>query len=196
VTSDGSTLRLNFVTPSQYGGNVGSRSYLMDKEGHYKQFILKNKEFTFTVDVSNLPCGINGALYFSEMKADGHKDEFNPAGAEYGVGYCDAQCPRDLKFIGGTANAEGWVSKDGNGIGKSGSCCMEMDIWEANKISQAYTVHPCTNDEEKTCTGKDCEELCDKGGCDFGTWRLGNHTFYGPGDSFDINTEQPFQVIT
>lgn len=82
---------------------------------------------------------------------------------------------------------------------------MEMDIWEANKISQAYTLHPCTNDKQKTCTGVECGDnkagdrykgVCDKDGCDFGTYRLGNHTFYGPGSSFDINTEQPFQVIT
>ena len=25
----------------------------------------------------------------------------NKAGAKYGTGYCDAQCPRDLKFING-----------------------------------------------------------------------------------------------
>jgi cellulose 1,4-beta-cellobiosidase len=25
----------------------------------------------------------------------------NKAGAAYGVGYCDAQCPQDLKFING-----------------------------------------------------------------------------------------------
>jgi cellulose 1,4-beta-cellobiosidase len=34
-------------------------------------FKLKNKEFTFTVDVSNMPCGLNGALYFVEMPEDG-----------------------------------------------------------------------------------------------------------------------------
>ena len=34
-------------------------------------FKLKNKEFTFDVDVSELPCGLNGALYFVEMEADG-----------------------------------------------------------------------------------------------------------------------------
>ena len=28
---------------------------------------MANKEFTFDVDVSKLPCGINGALYFSQM---------------------------------------------------------------------------------------------------------------------------------
>ena len=33
----------------------------------YKQFNLLNREFTFTVDGSNLPCGLNAALYFVEM---------------------------------------------------------------------------------------------------------------------------------
>lgn len=60
-------------------------------------------EFTFDVDVSNLPCGLNGALYFSEMDADGGLSKYptNKAGAQYGTGYCDSQCPRDLKFING-----------------------------------------------------------------------------------------------
>jgi cellulose 1,4-beta-cellobiosidase len=34
-------------------------------------FKLLNREFTFDVDVSNLPCGLNGALYFVEMEKDG-----------------------------------------------------------------------------------------------------------------------------
>jgi hypothetical protein len=62
-----------------------------------------NQEFTFDVDVSNLPCGFNGALYFVSMDADGGLKKYstNKAGAKYGTGYCDAQCPRDLKFING-----------------------------------------------------------------------------------------------
>lgn len=70
---------------------------------HYETFNLLGKEFTFDVDVANLPCGLNGALFFSQMQAAGGKSEFtnNKAGAEYGVGYCDSQCPRDLKFIDG-----------------------------------------------------------------------------------------------
>lgn len=37
------------------------------------------------------------------MPADGGLSEFtnNNAGAAYGTGYCDSQCPRDLKFIDG-----------------------------------------------------------------------------------------------
>ena len=55
------------------------------------------------VNVANLPCGLNGAVYFSEMVSDGGKSKYptNVAGAQYGTGYCDSQCPRDLKFIDG-----------------------------------------------------------------------------------------------
>ena len=37
----------------------------------YQMFKLKNREFTFDEDVDNLPCGLNGALYFVEMDFDG-----------------------------------------------------------------------------------------------------------------------------
>lgn len=69
-------------------------------------FNLLNQEFTFDVDVSKLPCGLNGALYFSEMDKDGGMSRFssNKAGAKYGTGYCDSQCPRDIKFINGEVN--------------------------------------------------------------------------------------------
>lgn len=37
------------------------------------------------------------------MDADGGLAKYptNKAGAKLGTGYCDAQCPRDLKFIAG-----------------------------------------------------------------------------------------------
>jgi cellulose 1,4-beta-cellobiosidase len=101
-------VELNLVTQGQYGKNVGSRMYLLNSNGQYELFKLKNREFSFDVDVSNLPCGLNGALYFVEMDADGGKSKspFNKAGAQYGTGYCDAQCPRDLKWINGFANSK------------------------------------------------------------------------------------------
>lgn len=79
-------------------------------------FNLLNKEFTFDVDVSNLPCGLNGAVYFSQMDADGGLSKYptNKAGAKYGTGYCDAQCPQDVKFINGEANSQGWNGTDEN----------------------------------------------------------------------------------
>ena len=142
INATGDSLGLGFVTNGTYSLNVGSRTYLMEDDEHYKMFKLKNKEararathvlptrasravhvalrvaaprsspsrtrahaprplldgalgmqFTFDVDVSKLPCGLNGALYFVQMDADGGKAKYptNTAGAKYGTGYCDAQ---------------------------------------------------------------------------------------------------------
>jgi cellulose 1,4-beta-cellobiosidase len=105
ITTSGNALTLKFVTSGQQK-NIGSRVYLMNSDDKYEIFKVINKEFTFDVDVSQLPCGLNGALYFSEMEADGGKSKYpnNKAGAKYGTGYCDSQCPRDLKFIAGTVS--------------------------------------------------------------------------------------------
>lgn len=75
----------------------------MENDDTYQMFNLTNSEFSFDVDVSKLPCGLNGALYFSAMDADGGMSKYdgNTAGAKYGTGYCDSQCPRDVKFING-----------------------------------------------------------------------------------------------
>lgn len=75
VQTSGDDLSLGFVTKNgETGGmNVGSRTYMMDDAYNYEMFMLKNQEFTFDVDVSNMPCGVNGALYFVEMPKDGGK---------------------------------------------------------------------------------------------------------------------------
>ncbi|EAW19938.1 glycosyl hydrolase family 7 protein [Aspergillus fischeri NRRL 181] len=208
VTTSGSQIRLNFVTQNSNGANVGSRLYMMADNTHYQMFKLLNQEFTFDVDVSNLPCGLNGALYFVTMDEDGGVSKYpnNKAGAQYGVGYCDSQCPRDLKFIQGQANVEGWTPSSNNentGLGNYGSCCAELDIWESNSISQALTPHPCDTATNTMCTGDACggtyssdryAGTCDPDGCDFNPYRMGNTTFYGPGKTIDTNS--PFTVVT
>lgn len=93
VTTDGSSITLvqldadlNKVTP---------RVYLLsteDGEQSYEMFDFLGQELAFEVDVSKLPCGMNGALYMIEMEENGGKDEINTGGAYYGTGYCDAQC--------------------------------------------------------------------------------------------------------
>ena len=94
---------MKFVTQSSSGASVGSRVFLMSTDSAYQLFSIKNQELAFDVDVSNLPCGINGALYFTQMAADGGASQYpnNHAGAKYGTGYCAADCPRDTKFING-----------------------------------------------------------------------------------------------
>ena len=105
-------------------------------------FKLINLEFTFDVDVSQLACGMNGALYFVEMEADGGASRFptNKGGAKYGTGYCDAQCPHSVKYINGKANSGNWEPSPTDpisGKGYYGTCCAEMNIWQANRKSQA-----------------------------------------------------------
>ncbi|KAG8917859.1 Exoglucanase 1 [Tulasnella sp. 417] len=203
ITTSGNALTLKFVTNNSNGKNVGSRVYLMSDDTHYNIFKVMNQEFSFDVDVSNLPCGLNGAVYFSEMDADGGLSKYanNKAGAKYGTGYCDSQCPRDLKFINGEANVAGWDGTSANsGTGNYGSCCNEMDIWEANSVSAAYTPHPCPVQGQYRCTGDDCGNpsrysgVCDPDGCDFNSYRQGDTGFYGPGKTVD--TTKKFTIVT
>lgn len=209
-------LELKYVS----GGSVGSRLYAMDERrgDHYKLWKLKNREFTFDVDVSSLSCGLNGALYFVEMPADGGLGVgSNNAGAQYGTGYCDAQCPHDLKFIDGEANVEMWRATATGAIGRFGNCCAELDIWEANRDSTAYTTHPCTIEGHLKCEGQPCGDtpeycdccdepecvccgrysgVCDKDGCDYNSYRLGAHNFYGLGPHNAVDTSRPLTVVT
>ncbi|KAF1949584.1 glycoside hydrolase [Byssothecium circinans] len=206
VTASGGALTLKFVTEGQYSKNIGSRLYLMASESKYYMFKLLNKEFTFDVDASQLPCGLNGALYLVEMDADGGLSKYpsNKAGAKYGTGYCDTQCPHDIKFINGEANSEGWEPSDSDpnaGSGKYGACCHEMDIWEANSISTAYTPHVCSKDGQTRCSGTECGDgdnryggICDKDGCDFNSYRMGDKAFYGPGAKVD--SKKKMTVVT
>ncbi|OAV97568.1 hypothetical protein PTTG_06256 [Puccinia triticina 1-1 BBBD Race 1] len=198
-------LKLTFITQGPYGKNFGSRLYFTTGDKYF-MFKLKNKEFSFDVDVSKLPCGLNGALYFSAMEENGGLGVANnKCGAKYGTGYCDAQCPQDVKWIGGKANSDGWVGSKtdpNSGTGNMGSCCPEMDIWEANSISQAFTPHPCKSPKPTICLGKGCgngegdryKADCDKDGCDFASYRWGAKEFYGPKKTVD--TTKKFTVIT
>jgi len=205
ITASGDSLKLNLVTTSTQK-SVGSRVYLLANDTRYQTFNLLNKEFTFDVDMSGLPCGLNGAVYTVEMPADGGLSSTNTAGAKYGTGYCDSQCPHDIKWIGGQANAEGWTpstNSNNTGSGKYGACCAEMDLWEANSMAAAYTPHPCTQAGLTKCEGTTCGDgdnryggICDKDGCDFNSFRQGDKTFLGPGSSFKIDTTKKITVVT
>ncbi|KAH7303444.1 cellobiohydrolase [Stachybotrys elegans] len=211
ISASGDAVTLDFVTEHAYGTNIGSRIYLMEDTSTYKHFDLIGNELAFDVDLSTVACGLNSALYFVAMPADGglSSQPENEAGAEYGTGYCDAQCARDLKFLGGIANYEGWEpsdSDDSAGVGGRGACCAEIDVWESNAHAFALTPHACENNDYHVCVdgeGAGCggtysEEryggLCDANGCDYNPYRMGNVDFYGAGRTVD--TSQPFTVVT
>lgn len=55
ITTSGNALNLKFVTQGSSAKNIGSRTYLMASDTAYQTFTLLGNEFTFDVDVSNLP---------------------------------------------------------------------------------------------------------------------------------------------
>ncbi|KAJ7185085.1 cellulase CEL7A [Mycena pura] len=197
ITTSGNALTLKFVTVSEQP-NIGSRVYLLapGSTTEYQTFNFNNQEFSFKpidgglalnycrfdVDVSQLPCGLNGALYFSQMDADGgvaKSNGNNKAGVKYGTG---------------------WVpdSNDPNsGMGLMGTCCPEMDVWEANSVSSAFTPHTCTTLDKVLALGPPAlsrTRTCDQAGCDFNSFRMGDTSFYGPG--LTVDTTQKFTVVT
>ncbi|KAI6366855.1 hypothetical protein MCOR25_005071 [Pyricularia grisea] len=208
ASTSGDALSLKFVTKHDYGTNIGSRFYLMNGSSKYQMFTLMGNEFAFDVDLSTMECGLNSALYFVAMEEDGGMKSYssNKAGAKYGTGYCDAQCARDLKFVGGKANVEGWKpsSNDANaGVGPYGACCSEIDVWESNAHAFAFTPHPCTDNKYHVCQDSNCGGTysddrfagkCDANGCDINPYRLGNTDFYGKGKTVD--TSKKFTVVT
>ncbi|UQC81524.1 glycosyl hydrolase family 7 [Colletotrichum lupini] len=190
VTTSSNALSLKFVTQHAYGKNIGSRHYLMNSASAYEMFTLTGNELAF------------------DMDADGGMAKYptNKAGAKYGTGYCDAQCARDLKFVGGKANIEGWVplSNDTNaGVGPYGAYCAEMDVWESNSHSFAVTPYACTNNAYHVCETSGCGGTysadrfagdCDANGCDFNPYRMGATGFYSKGKTVD--TSKKFTVVT
>ncbi|KAK6215077.1 exoglucanase 1 protein [Colletotrichum tabaci] len=209
VVASGDRLSQRRVTQHAFGTNSDSRLFLLEAgEERYQTFTLLGNELAFDVDLSAVQCSVNSALYFVAMDADGGKARHptNKAGARYGTGYCDASCPRTNKFVGGKANVEGWSVLDENsGEGSFGACCSEFDVWNSNAHSFSMIAKPCVDVDYEVCSHGECNALdprspqpgqllCDRTGCDYNPYRLGNTTFYGKGKT--VNTDKKITVVT
>lgn len=97
------------------------------------------------------------------------------------------------------ANLLNWTpTTPSSGYGNYGSCCPDVDVWEANSISTSTIAHPCLANGQYRCTGSACTGgpfgLCDSAGCDFNPYRDGAQTYYGPGKTVD--TTKKITVVT
>nr|BAF57310.1 putative glycosyl hydrolase family7 [uncultured symbiotic protist of Reticulitermes speratus] len=164
VTVSGGSVSQKFKT----GTAVGSRIYILAPGGTaYEKFkLVGNVELTFDVDISQIPCGMNAAIYTAEMPADGVTPG-HESGAAYGGGYCDAN------YVGGVG-------------------CAEFDIGESNARATVYTSHGCS---PTTGFAKQGSISCDTGGTGANPYRQ-DKNFYGNGSSFTVNTAQKFTVVT
>jgi len=115
----------------------------------YQTFNLLNKEIAFDIDVSTLDCGYRSGLYFVAMDADGGsaKHPVNTAGAKYGTGYCDASCPRDVKWIDGevintllTTKIEAIANRLPRQTSRNGPLQLATH-WIPNKLGMAFGDH-------------------------------------------------------
>ncbi|KAK1726769.1 hypothetical protein CaCOL14_009301 [Colletotrichum acutatum] len=211
ITTTGSnTLSQKFVTQYAFSSNVNSRVFLLEPGGtdRYQTFVLMGSELAFDVELSSIECALNSALYFVAMEPDGGMARYptNEAGARYGTGYCDASCPRSNRFVGGKANVEGWVPSETDqvrGTGNYGACCAEFDVWNSNAHSYSMISKPCVDTGYGVCQTTDCDAanagvpgqvLCDRFGCDYNPYRLGDKEFYGKFKTVD--TSRKFTVVT
>ena len=98
----------------------GGRVYFGDSDtispNSFYEMPLLGKRFAFDVDLSQVGCSCNGALYAVSMPA--YNSGQQPQPGKDGTYYCDA-----------------------NQVG--GTYCPEMDIMEANKYALASTAHTC-----------------------------------------------------
>lgn len=100
----------------------GGRVYLGDSSSgtispnSFYEMPLLGKRFTIDVDMSDVGCNCNGAVYFVTMPA--YNSGQQPQPGTDGTYYCDA-----------------------NKVG--GTYCPEMDLMEANKFAMASTAHTC-----------------------------------------------------
>ncbi|KAI3551319.1 glycosyl hydrolase family 7 [Colletotrichum filicis] len=187
VTTHGTDIRLTMFNADKQ--KVSPRIYLLEEnKQRYEMIQLTGSEFSFDVDMVNLPCGMNSALYLSEMLPDGGKNtsSLNKLGPAWGTGYCDAQCFK-TSFINGVGNFD-----------QKGSCCNELDIWEANSRATHIAPHPCSQPGLYKCTGEECEKagVCDKSGCAWNANRVNVTDFYGRGADYKVDTTRKFTVVT
>ncbi|CAG9987688.1 unnamed protein product [Clonostachys byssicola] len=197
VKADDDRLYLDMLNDDTLA-KISPRVYLLDEhDENYEMLHLLGQEISFDVDVSKLPCGMNGAFYLSEMEEDGGRSEINQAGPAFGTGYCDAQCYIPPFINGETCTSIKWDTNARQpNIQGSGACCNELDIWEANSRATHLAPHTCNITGLYACQGAECGKsgVCDKPGCHFNPANVGNGNYYGLG--MIVDTTRPFKVVT
>ncbi|KAJ3948658.1 hypothetical protein N0V92_013117 [Colletotrichum tropicale] len=84
IVTNGDSLSQQYETPIDFSKSQNSRVFLMEDGGDkYQTFSLLGNELAFDVDLGTVPCGLNGALTFLAMDADGGLERYegNEAGA-------------------------------------------------------------------------------------------------------------------
>ena len=140
-----------------------SNTQMFDKSQFFAPNLLGGS-MEYDVDLSQVGCNCNAALYLIEMPAKNANGSFR-AGESDGMYYCDA-----------------------NQIG--GAFCPEFDIMEANIFAYRAVNHHCDDPSNGHYSWCDREGSC---AVDIIT-DFPDTDPYGPGSSYTINTLREFHV--
>ena len=140
----------------------------------YQEYILANKTFTFTVDLSSIGCSCDAAITVVSMP--GYDSNNQATAGDYGTYYCDA-----------------------NKV--NGVYCWEYDFMEANMYVSQTTPHSCTSNAGgyiSSCDGGGCATnsyyvnsggLCPSSSCKINTQSPFTQalTFYGDSKQYQMH---------
>ncbi|KAF5251178.1 hypothetical protein FANTH_3722 [Fusarium anthophilum] len=160
-----------------------------------------DSEYTFDIDVRNVPPGYKARVSLNWMEPDGARTrkKGDKAGAKYGTGYCDAACDKGQRFVEGTANYDGWVPDKHDpmlGAGRMSACCHTTVLWEGNIESTDYHWSPCLPPWYHMCDKDKCTTKCFALGCRWNPNGNKMKPFYGPGPTNTIDSKKTFSVVT
>ncbi|KAJ3111689.1 hypothetical protein HK100_002601, partial [Physocladia obscura] len=173
-TSTGCTVQNTYITPVMPNGSLSNvttsgnsltmgsnRLYLVNAaKTAYEPFYLKNRKLAFTIDVSQVPCGMNAAMYFTAMSLS----------SEIGYGYCDGQttcnefdvteaniggqqvtahpCP-----LASQSNTQGSCSSWGCGVNDMSSTAIGPKYTSGIDLTKPYVVTTTFETNDGTDTG-------------------------------------------
>jgi hypothetical protein len=138
----------------------------------YYQWMLLGNALSYTVDLSNVGCSCNAALYFVSMPG-------------YNVSSGSVPDPRSSYYCG--ANA-GKPSLNTSATGGRGNYCPEMDVLEANAFAAQSTPHICNG----TNHGPGFYPMCDHHGCATAVYNQ-SKTAMCMSEACTIDTRRPFR---
>ena len=170
LSPDGSTLSLNGGGALQLAAT--STAGAGEPYGYFQWSLLGN-ELSYTVDLSNVGCSCNAALYFVSMPGYNrsstsiHPDPLQSY-------YCGANAGKPSR---NTSNATG-----------RGNYCPEMDVLEANKFAAQSTPHICNG----TNRGPGFYPMCDWHGCATAVYNMSKAAMC-PSANCTIDTRRPFR---
>ena len=142
-----------------------------DPSGYY-QWMMLGRALSYTVDLSDVGCSCNAALYLVSMPG-------------FNVSSGSVPDPRSAYYCG--ANA-GKPSINTSATSGRGNYCPEMDIIEANSFAAQSTPHICNG----TNRGPGFYPMCDHHGCATAVYNL-SKTAMCRSDACTIDTTRPFR---